>query len=155
MAKTKKFIKKALGNKCSICGSIENLTIHHRKRNKYVLNRASIKQNLHQLDLLCQRCHQHLHFLDDITYRYFEKMKKIKKIKSDHLALWKGLEEKKEEKLKNISNHYLNIFNAMTYKYVKEITEKPMQGEFKHYLKDENKIFRNVLSKTEVMNLRW
>lgn len=43
-----------LGSKCKVCGTTENLHIHHKDKNR-------LNNNLSNLEVRCHQCHPSLH----------------------------------------------------------------------------------------------
>jgi len=70
--KQKERIIQKLGGKCKICGSKENLHIHHRIKTLRGEGRGRFerlcdwKRNLNNLELLCKECHMKVEFRNHV-----------------------------------------------------------------------------------------
>ena len=55
--------KKELGNKCFICGTSENITVHHLKSVSecFKSNQEELIQDINNVILACRECHKDIH----------------------------------------------------------------------------------------------
>lgn len=82
----RKAIFKLLGSKCNLCGKTCNLTVHHVKKNTYVLKNRSLEdilKNLDKLECLCRGCHNKHHALHDQSLSYLNKVIRLKRYYSE------------------------------------------------------------------------
>ena len=73
---------KQLGNRCSVCGSKEGLTVHHKFRNKKGISLSNPQK---YFEIFCKSCHQKFHTLENLFDSYLQKMSSVKNKKYTNL----------------------------------------------------------------------